>query len=66
MNKLQKLIVGKRIAVVGPSPHLEGSGMGEQIDSYDIICRLNELFPTGLEKDYGSRSDILFWNMVLV
>lgn len=63
MNQLAETISGKRIAVVGPSPHLEGVGMGDKIDSYDVVCRLNELLPVGLEKDYGSRSDVLFWSM---
>ena len=63
MNELEKIVNNKRVIVVGPSPHLESTGMGDFIDSYDIICRLNEVFPTDLEKDYGSRTDIVFWNL---
>lgn len=63
MSALQQLVNDKNVIVVGPSPHLEGAGMGEFIDSFDIICRLNEVFPTGMEKDYGSRTDIVFWNL---
>jgi len=61
-NKLSKLIEGKRVAVVGPSPHLEGLGYGEKIDSYDVVIRLNQKFaiPESKYKDYGSKTDIMF------
>jgi len=57
---LRKYFEGKRVAVVGPSPHLLGKRIGELIDKYDIVCRVNEVFPWGLEKDYGSRTDVIF------
>lgn len=63
INPLKSLIEGKRVAIVGPSPHLMGTKMGELIDSYDVVCRLNEIFPNGLEDDYGTRTDIAFWNL---
>ena len=62
-NLLNEIIKGKRVALVGPSPHLMGLEMGEKIDSYDVICRLNEVFPTGMGDDYGSRTDVSFWNL---
>lgn len=63
MDKFKELISQKRVAIVGPSPHLLNSNMGEKIDSYDLVCRLNEVRPKGLEKDYGSKADILFWHL---
>lgn len=54
------LVDGKRVVLVGPSPHLEGLGRGEEIDQYDVVCRVNELMPIGLEADYGSRTDVVF------
>ena len=64
MNSLEKLVKNKRVALVGPSPHLVGSNLGDKIDSFDIVCRINEvLFAKKLRKDYGSRTDICFWNM---
>lgn len=50
----------KKVIVVGPSPSLEGSGKGNQIDDYDIVVRINKAFPVeeGLESDIGSRTDI--------
>ena len=59
-SSLSKMIAGKRVALVGPSPHLIGGKLGEEINSYDVICRVNELFPFGMEVDYGNRTDILF------
>ena len=60
---LKEIVENKRVVVVGPSPHLEGKRLGSLIDSYDVVCRLNEIFPANLEKDYGSRTDVTFWNL---
>jgi len=57
---LAALVDGKRVAIVGPGPHLVGSKAGKALDKYDVVCRVNELFPFGMEKDYGSRTDLLF------
>jgi len=58
---LENLVKGKRIAYVCPSPHLAGKKMGEMIDSYDLVVRVNQGF--GMTKDlwddYGKRTDIL-------
>ena len=59
----KELFKDKTVAVVGPSPHLYGLELGDKIDSYDIVCRLNEVRPVGLEKDYGSKADVLFWHL---
>jgi len=60
-ENFSKLVSGKRVAYVGPSPHLEGKGMGALIDSYDLVVRINQSYhmPEELWKDYGSRTDIL-------
>ena len=63
MNVFYELLHGKRIAAVGPSPHLKGSGLGPRIDSYDVVCRFNEVRPKGLETGYGSRVDVMFWHL---
>lgn len=59
--ELAKLIEGKRIAFVGPSPHLTGNGKGSLIDSYDIIIRPGQMFeiPECKRMDIGSRTDII-------
>tara|TARA_R110001583_G_C5661715_1_gene409707 strand:- start:477 stop:1277 length:801 start_codon:yes stop_codon:yes gene_type:complete len=58
---LLKLIEGKTIAYVCPSPHLKDLGMGDFIDSHDIVIRVNQgFFPTEETwEDYGKRTDIL-------
>lgn len=60
-QKLRELVYGKKIALVGPSPHLMNKKIGKLIDTYDIVCRVNEFFPFGQEQDYGSRTNILFY-----
>jgi len=48
-------VEGKRIAYVGPSPHLIDQGLGPLIDSYDIVIKINEAIDS--PADYGSRMD---------
>lgn len=60
--ELEKILVNKRIALVGPSRNLEGKGMGTFIDSFDLVIRPGQLtfMPENQFKDYGSRTDIVF------
>jgi hypothetical protein len=63
-NDLSTLISGKRVAIVGPSPHLVGKDIGGIIDEYDVVCRINDIIPLPhMREDYGSKIDILFHNM---
>jgi len=57
---VQSLLLGKKVALVGTSKHLQGMSLGEKIDSYDVVARVGELYPLNAEKDYGSRTDIFF------
>jgi len=60
---LLELVEGKRVAIIGPAPHLENLGDGPWIDEHDIIIRPNQFYiPDKLKKDYGSRTDIMFHN----
>ena len=59
---LQSLVSEKKVALVGPSPHILGKGLGKHIDSFDLVCRINNLPDPKLSTDYGSRTDILFHN----
>ena len=36
------LVKDKTIAYVGPAPNLQGLGMGEFIDSHDLVFRLGD------------------------
>ncbi len=61
---LENLIPNKTTIIVGPSPHLKGKNMGNFIDSFDLVVRINEL---GIRKeyftDYGSRTDVAFLSL---
>lgn len=51
----------KRVVIVGPAPYLEGGNRGHEIDSYDIVVRINSGYKlTENCKDYGSRTDVLY------
>jgi len=58
---LTRFLKGKRIAYVCPSPHLKGLGMGNFIDSHDLVVRVNLAYhqPEDDWKDYGRRTDIV-------
>lgn len=57
---------GKRVAIVGPASTLQGLSLGELIDSYDVVVRLNASLPLNAESlcDYGARTDILYHCMI--
>lgn len=58
--EFSKFIEDKSLIIVGPATTLEGSKMGKFIDSFDIVCRINECFTQPVEEDYGKRCDIMF------
>jgi hypothetical protein len=60
-KNLANFLKGKRVAYVCPSPHLQGLGLGEKIDSYDIVVRVNQAYhmPEKDWNDYGRRTDVL-------
>ena len=70
-NKLMELIEGKKVALIGPSDYVNkelDDKLGELIDSYDIVVRLNNMiYIEDKELDrkyYGTKYDIIasaFW-----
>ena len=52
----------KTVALVGPAASTKGSGNGAEIDTYDIVCRLNKHSATQQKyaADIGTRSNVLF------
>ena len=58
---LKQLIDGKRVALIGPSPHLINSNNGDFIDSFDTVIRINELgVSKSLYSDYGAKTNVAF------
>lgn len=53
---------GKSVILVGPADYLVGSGLGDEINSYDLVVRMNLSCPVPeeLKVDLGSRTDILY------
>lgn len=45
-----------RVAIVGPSPCIVGLGLGDIIDGYDVVCRVNNSY-----NSYKTKSNRL-WN----
>lgn len=63
-SKYDDYIRGKRVIFVGPSPVLENTGMGEWIDSFDVVVRANRWFNIhNFHQDYGSRMDVWYCNI---
>jgi len=44
-----------KVCIVGSADSLTGRGLGEVIDSHDVIIRINQPKISGFEKDAGSR-----------
>ena len=55
---LYNLLKGKKVAVVGNSPYEIGKKSGKEIDSHDIVIRMNNYVIEGFEEDYGTKEDI--------
>ena len=61
-HKYRKFLNGKRVVIVGSSFNIKNSNQKELIESYDIVVRINRGYyiHKDLEKDIGSRTDILY------
>ena len=65
-SKFNEYLKEKSVIVVGPSPHLKGLGRGSEIDSYDIVVRLNKGWKVDneLQEDYGQKTTIRYHCMM--
>lgn len=65
-HNYKSFIAGKRVAFIGPAPNLKGLGMGEFIDSFDIVIRTNHFIELvkkhEISRDYGKKTTILYCN----
>lgn len=55
--RLEEYLKGKRVALVGPAPYLQGKNKGKLIDEHDVVVRIQNGIPS--IEDYGSRTDIV-------
>ena len=60
-EELSNLLDNKDIILVGPAPNIKGKGMGEFIDSFDVVIRPGQLtkIPQSEILDYGSKTTII-------
>lgn len=60
-EQFYKLISFKKIAIVGPSSNF--SENGKEIDSYDVVVRMNQADNIGLSKKFkGIKTDVIYFN----
>lgn len=61
-HRYKDFLKGKTVVLVGPASYLGGKGLGEWIDSHDLVVRPNwgAPVPPAMKGDYGSRTDILY------
>ena len=57
-NLLETFIKNKTVAIVGNGPSEVNKGLGKEIDSHDIVIRINNYSIQGYERDYGSKTNI--------
>ena len=61
LKLFNSFLKNKKIIIVGPAPYLENYELGNFIDSFDIVVRINKGHQmTKDSKKFGSRTDILF------
>lgn len=61
--KFLKFIKGKSVAIVGPAP--SGEEHGEEIDSFDVVVRINyrRKEKSSDSREFGKRTDVSYYNM---
>lgn len=54
----------KNVVLVGPASYLLGQGKGQEIDSYDVVVRMNHIFDIieQYPEDLGRKTDVLYLN----
>lgn len=61
-KELHKLFFGKRVALIGNSDSLCYKNYGEEIDSHEIVVRMNRgIFALGTES-HGSKIDVILYS----
>jgi hypothetical protein len=60
--KMAEVLSDKQVIVVCPSKTIESSGLGDFVDSHDLVVRLNNGYniTPNLQRDFGCRTDIIY------
>lgn len=56
----EKILNAKSIAIVGNAPNVLGKNKGKEIDSHDLVIRINNYHLKGYEADTGTKTDVWF------
>jgi Glycosyltransferase family 29 (sialyltransferase) len=59
-NEIAQIFKGKSVAIVGNSPGLINQGLGKEIDSHDLVIRLNGGIRVPKPEDLGRKMDVIF------
>jgi hypothetical protein len=60
-KKYYEYLENKKIALIGPSPSIRNNKNGDEIDTYDIVAKINNaIFYDSEPEYYGKRMDILY------
>lgn len=58
LEEVREYFDNKSVALVGPAAYLSGKSLGETINSYDIVCRIGDIYSKSLVGDLGNRTDV--------
>lgn len=60
--ELLRKLSGKTVALVGAADSITGSGSGPEIDSHDVVVRINNGFyiAESMKPDVGTRTDVVY------
>lgn len=64
----KNFLKGKKVVLVGPASSMKGRELGSFIDSFDVVVRTNNMMNSlldnpELQKDFGTRTDVLYVNV---
>ena len=62
MKRFEDFIKNRKVALVGPAAYMMNSGLGHEIDSHDVVIRINRSYESveKFSEDIGKRTDILY------
>ena len=65
-NSFKDLISGKTVAIVGPAQYMMDKKLGAEIDSHDVVVRINRSLEScdNFGRDIGRRTDVLYSCMI--